>query len=55
MLARIQISTIDASVRRELAEQRLNRFLHVHLTLCAVTGLLPLFTPDAADRSAPVE
>jgi len=53
MLARIQISTIDASVRRELAEQRLNRFLHVHLTLCAVTGLLPLFTPDAADRSAP--
>ena len=53
MLARMQISTIDAAIRRELAEQRLNRFLHVHLTLCAVTGLLPLFTPDAADRSAP--
>jgi hypothetical protein len=47
------LATIDAAVRRELAEQRLNRFLHVHLTLCAVIGLLPLFTPDAADRSAP--
>jgi len=53
MSARARIATIDAAVRRELAEQRLNRFLHVHLLLCAVTGLLPLFTPDAADRSAP--
>ena len=48
-----RLTTIDAAFRRELAEQRLNRFLHVHLTLCAVTGLLPLFTPEAADRSAP--
>jgi hypothetical protein len=47
------LATIDAAVRRELAEQRLNRFLHVHLTLCAFTGLLPLFTPDAAGRAAP--
>ena len=47
------IATIDAAVRRELAEQRLNRFLHVHLTLCASAGLLPLFTPDAAGRAAP--
>ena len=39
--------------RREIAEHRLNRFLHVHLTLCAIAGLLPLFTPDAAERSAP--
>jgi Cu-processing system permease protein len=53
MSVRTRLATIDAAVRRELAEQRLNRFLHVHLTLCAVTGLLPLFTPDAADRSAP--
>jgi len=53
MLARIRIATIDAAVRREFAEQRLNRFLHVHLTLCAIVGLLPLFTPDAAERSAP--
>jgi Cu-processing system permease protein len=49
----LRIATIDAAVRRELAEQRLNRFLHVHMTLCGVTGLLPLFTPDAVDRSAP--
>ena len=53
MVARARIATINAAVRRELAEQRLNRFLHVHLSLCAAVGLLPLFTPDAADRSAP--
>jgi hypothetical protein len=47
------IATIDAAVRREAAEQRLNRFLHVHLTLCASAGLLPLFTPDAAGQAAP--
>jgi hypothetical protein len=47
------VATIDAAVRREIAEQRLNRFLHVHLTLCAVAGLLPLFTPDAVGRAAP--
>ena len=44
---------LHAAFRREIAEHRLNRFLHVHLTLCAVVGLLPLFTPDAAARSAP--
>ena len=43
---------LDAVFRREIAEHRLNRFLHVHVTLCAAAGLLPLFTPDAADRSA---
>jgi len=43
---------VDAALRREIAEHRLNRFLHVHLTLCAAIGLLPLFTPDAAERSA---
>ena len=53
VLALPWIATIDAAVRRELAEHRLNRFLHVHLALCAVIGLLPLFTPDAAGRSAP--
>jgi Cu-processing system permease protein len=53
MLVRTWLVTVDAAVRRELAEQRLNRFLHVHLTLCALVGLLPLFTPDAAERSAP--
>ena len=44
MSAITAIATIDAAMRREFAEQRLNRFLHVHLTLCAVIGLLPLFT-----------
>jgi hypothetical protein len=49
----VAIATIDAAFRREIAEHRLNRFLQVHLALCALTGLLPLFTPDAATRSAP--
>ena len=53
MFAPAHLATIDATFRREIAEHRLNRFLHVHLTLCALTGLLPLFTPDAAARSAP--
>ena len=53
MFAPLRLATIDATFRREIAEHRLNRFLHVHLTLCALTGLLPLFTPDAAARSAP--
>ena len=52
MAATRYIATIDAAFRREFAEHRLNRFLHVHLTLCTVAGLLPLFTPDAAARSA---
>jgi Cu-processing system permease protein len=50
---RQRLSAFDATLRRELAEHRVNRFLHVHLTLCAVSGLLPLFTPDAAERSVP--
>jgi Cu-processing system permease protein len=53
MFAGTHAATIDAAFRREIAEHRLNRFLHVHLTLCAVIGVLPLFTPDAAARSAP--
>src|SRR5215207_6316268 len=53
MFAGTHAATIDAAFRREIAEHRLNRFLHVHLTLCAVVGLLPSFTPDAAARSAP--
>jgi Cu-processing system permease protein len=47
------ITTFEAALRRELAEHRLNRFLHVHVTLCVGVSLLPLFTPDAAARSAP--
>jgi Cu-processing system permease protein len=53
MFAGTSTATIDAAFRREIAEHRLNRFLHVHLTLCAVVGVLPLFTLDAAERSAP--
>ena len=53
MHIRPQLLTFRAALRREIAEHRLNRFLHVHVALCAVVGLLPLFTPDAAERSAP--
>jgi hypothetical protein len=52
MTTPLWLATAGAAVRREAAEQRLNRFLHVHLTLCTAVGLLPFFTPDAADRSA---
>ena len=47
------VMTLRAAFGREIAEQRLNRFLHVHLALCALVGSLPLFTPDALERSAP--
>ncbi len=53
MFIPLRIATLDATFRREIAEHRLNRFLHVHLSLCTLAGLLPLFTPDAAARSAP--
>lgn len=53
MFAKSHALTLQATFRREIAEHRLNRFLHVHLALCAVVGSLPLFTPDAAERSAP--
>jgi Cu-processing system permease protein len=48
------VPTVVATFRRELAEHRLNRFLHVHLALSTVISLLPLFTPDATQRAAPV-
>lgn len=47
------LSTIRATFWREVAEHRLNRFLHVHLALATVISVLPLFTPDATERSAP--
>lgn len=49
-----RFATVHATFTREIAEHRLNRFLHVHLALCAVASLLPLFTPDEAARSAPL-
>lgn len=42
-----------AAFRRELAALRLNRFLHVHLGLAGIAGLLPLFTPGDVAASAP--
>lgn len=53
MRARTTLMTVQATFIREMAEHRLNRFLHVHLALCAIAGLLPLFTPDDAARAAP--
>jgi hypothetical protein len=43
-----------AAFQRELAANRVNRFLHVHLVLAAAAGLLPLFTPDDAAAAAPL-
>jgi hypothetical protein len=42
-----------AAFGRELAANRLNRFLHVHLTATLVAGLLPLFTPTETAGAAP--
>jgi Cu-processing system permease protein len=53
MITTAHLLTLDAAFRREIAEHRLNRFLHVHLALCTIIGGLPLFTPEAAERSAP--
>jgi hypothetical protein len=46
-------AALMAAFRRELAANRLNRFLHVHLAIALAVGLLPLFTPDEAAGSAP--
>jgi Cu-processing system permease protein len=54
MIRHTRFPTLRATFTRAIAEHRLNRFLHVHLALCAVVSLLPLFTPDEATRSAPL-
>ncbi len=54
MTRHTRFATLHATFTREIAEHRLNRFLHVHLALCAIASLLPLFTPDEAARSAPL-
>ena len=46
-------SAFVAAFRRELAANRLNRFLHAHLSFSLIAGLLPLFTPDEASDAAP--
>jgi hypothetical protein len=47
-------AAVAAASRRELAANRVNRFLHVHLALAAAAGLLPLFTPGHAAAAAPM-
>jgi Cu-processing system permease protein len=47
-------AALTAAFRRELAANRVNRFMHSHLTLAAAAGLLPLFTPDDATAAAPL-
>lgn len=47
------VAASSAAFHRELAAHRLNRFLHGHLALAAVAGLLPLFTPTEAAAAAP--
>lgn len=46
-------SAFSAAFRRELAANRLSRFLYAHLSFALVAGLLPLFTPDDAGKAAP--
>jgi len=43
-----------AAFQRELAANRVNRFLPVPLALAAAAGCLPLFTPDEAAGAAPL-
>jgi Cu-processing system permease protein len=47
-------AAVAAACQRELAANRVNRFLHVHLALAASAGLLPLFTPDDVGTAAPL-
>jgi len=47
-------AAVAAACQRELAANRVNRFLHVHLALAASAGLLPLFTPDDIASAAPL-
>src|SRR3954468_6657465 len=54
MISRSARTALGASFHRELAANRVNRFLHVHLALAAGAGFLPLFTPDDASGSAPL-
>lgn len=47
------LTVARAAVAREFLSHRLNRFLHAHVLLVTVAGLLPLFTPgDALARGA---
>ena len=47
-------AALFAAFHRELAANRVSRFLQVHLALAAAAGCLPLFTPDEASQTAPL-
>lgn len=42
------LTVARAAAEREILSHRLNRFLHAHIALALVAGLLPLLTPDEA-------
>ena len=52
-MANARLTALAATFRREITAHRLNRFLHVHLAIAAVAGLLPLFTPAHTSGAAP--
>lgn len=52
-MSRPATAAFVAAFHREVAANRLNRFLHVHLALAGIAGLLPLFTPGDAAGAAP--
>ncbi|HET7217121.1 MAG TPA: hypothetical protein VFJ02_03700 [Vicinamibacterales bacterium] len=54
MIANATTTVIAAAFQRELAANRVNRFLHTHLALAAAAGLLPAFTPDEIASAAPL-
>src|SRR5690606_36626144 len=53
LVSRPATAAFVAAFHREVAANRLNRFLHVHLALAGIAGLLPLFTPGDAAGAAP--
>ena len=54
MTAHASTTAIAAAFQRELAANRVNRFLQTHFALAAAAGLLPAFTPDEIASAAPL-
>jgi hypothetical protein len=52
-MTRLASSACRAAFPRELAANRLSRFLHVHVSFSLIAGLLPLFTSNEAADAAP--
>lgn len=53
ILAGAEFAAAAAAFQRELAAQRLNRFLQAHLALAAAAGLLPLLSVNDIAATAP--